>query len=163
LTDRGIKYLTDLVKLPKDGPERLVFFQQYLEDADEMLARDAYDEFARAPYAQLKSIKDQLQHDQVVAWIKNQDIPASRRRLELADLVIPDLAKWEDWSVMDRLFELYKTANDKNSWVRVPVVNYLRACPLPKAKELLDQCEKIDPSAVRRANMFPGAAPAPAA
>src|SRR5439155_17778846 len=77
--------------------------------------------------------------------------------------VIPDLAKWEDWSVMDRLFELYKTANDKNSWVRVPVVNYLRACPLPKAKDLLNQCEKIDPAAVRRANMFPGAVPAPAA
>jgi hypothetical protein len=262
LSDRGMKYLTDLMKLPKEGAERLVFFQQYLEDADEMLARDAYDEFARAPYAQLKAIKDQLHHDQVVAWIKNSDIPASRRRLylvilgitgtqadlpmieefmnssdrkaksgldaliacyltlkgeaglplveklflandkadyadtyaaimairfhgseggvidakqlvkalhpmlqrpELADLVIPDLAKWEDWSVMDRLFDLYKTANDKNSWVRVPVVNYLRACPLPKAKELLDQCEKIDPAAVRRANMFPGAAPAPAA
>src|SRR5262245_2066408 len=265
LTDRGIKYLTDLIKLPKDGAERLVFFQQYLENDDEMLARDAYDEFARAPYAQLKAIKEQLNHDQVVAWIKNSDIPASRRRLylvilgitgtqqdlpmieqfmtsedrkaksgldaliacyltlkgesglplveklflandkadyadtyaaimavrfhgseggvidakrlvktlhpmlqrpELADLVIPDLAKWEDWSVMDRLFELYKTANDKNSWVRVPVVNYLRACPLPKAKELLDQCEKIDPAAVKRANtFFPGtpAAPAPSA
>ena len=47
LTDRGIKYLTELVKLPKDDAERLIFFQQYLEDADEMLARDAYDEFAR--------------------------------------------------------------------------------------------------------------------
>jgi hypothetical protein len=262
LTDRGIKYLTEVVKLPKDGPERLVFFQQYLEDADEMLARDAYDEFARAPYAQLKEIKGQLHHDQVVAWIKSADIPASRRRLylvilgitgtekdlpmieqfmnsddrkaksgldaliacyltlkgesglplveklflandkadyadtyaaimairfhgseggvidakrlvkalhpmlqrpELADLVIPDLAKWEDWGVMDKLFDLYKNANDKNSWVRVPVVNYLRACPLPKAKELLEQCEKIDPAAVKRANtFFPGGPPAPA-
>src|SRR5438067_1562168 len=261
LTDRGIKYLTELVKLPKDGAERLVFFQQYLEDADEMLARDAYDEFARAPYAQLKSIKDQLHHDQVVAWIKNADIPASRRRLylvilgitgtqadlpmieefmtssdrkaksgldaliacyltlkgeaglplveklflanekadyadtyaaimalrfhgteggvidskrlvkslhpmlnrpELADLVIPDLAKWEDWTVMDKLFDLYKTANDKNSWVRVPVVNYLRTCSLPKAKDLLKDCEKIDPAAVKRANtFFPGAPSAP--
>src|SRR5947208_9014776 len=85
------------------------------------------------------------------------------QRPELADLVIPDLAKWEDWSVMDKLFELYKSANDKNSWVRVPVVNYLRACPLPKAKDLLNECEKIDPSAVRRANMFPGAVPAPTA
>jgi hypothetical protein len=257
LTDRGIKYLTNLVKLPKDDAARLTFFQQYLEDSDEMLARDAYDEFARAPYAQLKSIKAQLHHDQVVAWIKSPDIPASRRRLylvilgitgserdlpmieefmtssdrkqksgldaliacyltlkgetglplveklflandkadyadtyaaimairfhgseggvidskrlvkalhpmlqrpELADLVIPDLAKWEDWTVMDKLFELYKTANDKNSWVRVPVVNYLRACPLPKAKELLQECEKIDPAAVKRANtFFPGA------
>jgi hypothetical protein len=88
LTDRGIKYLTELMKLPKDGAERLVFFQQYLEDADEMLARDAYDEFARAPYAQLKSIKPQLNHDQVVAWIKSSDIPASRRRLYLVILGI---------------------------------------------------------------------------
>ncbi|HEY2414366.1 MAG TPA: hypothetical protein VGI40_19125 [Pirellulaceae bacterium] len=262
LTDRGMKYLTELVKLPKDGADRLIFFQQYLEDTDEMLARDAYDEFARAPYAQLKSIKPQLKHDQVVAWIKNPEIPASRRRLylvilgitgtekdlpmiedfmtssdrkaksgldaliacyltlkgeaglplveklflgndkadyadtyaaimairfhgseggligtkqlvkalhpmldrpELADLVIPDLAKWEDWGVMDKLFDLYKNANEKNSWVRVPVVNYLRACPLPKAKELLSECEKIDPAAVKRANtFFPGAPSAPA-
>jgi hypothetical protein len=82
-------------------------------------------------------------------------------RPELADLVIPDLAKWEDWAVMDRLFDLYKTANDKNSWVRVPVVNYLRACPLPKAKELLKECEKIDPAAVKRANAFFPGAPTP--
>ena len=259
LTERGIKYLNQLMKLPKEGAERLVFFQDYLEDEDEMLARDAYDEFARAPYSQVKAIKDKINHEQVVAWIKNQDIPASRRRLylvmlgvtgsekdlpmieeflkssdrkaksgldaliacyltlkgeaglplveelflanekadyadtyaaimairfhgseggvidskrlvkslhhmlnrpELADLVIPDLAKWEDWAVMDKLFELYKTANEKNSWVRVPVVNYLRACPLPKAKELLKECEKIDPAAVKRANSFFPAGPA---
>lgn len=259
LTDRGIKYLTELVSLPKDESQRLIFFQQFLEDSDEMLARDAYDEFARSPYAQLKAIKDKLNHEQAVAWIKNPEIPASRRRLylvilgitgsekdlpmleefmtssdrkaksgldaliacyltlkgeaglplvekmflanqkadyadtyaaimairfhgteggvmstktlvkalhpmldrpELADLVIPDLAKWEDWTVMDRLFDLFKTANEKNSWVRVPVINYLRACPLPKAKELLAECEKIDPAAVKRANTFFPTAPA---
>ena len=81
-------------------------------------------------------------------------------RPELADLVIPDLARWEDWDVMDKLFELYKTADEKNSWVRVPVVNYLRACPLPKAKELLKECEKIDPAAVKRANTFFPTSPA---
>src|SRR6478736_3808064 len=93
LTDRGMKYLTEVVKLPKDGAERLIFFQEYLEDADEMLARDAYDEFARAPYSQLKGIKDQLNHDQVVAWIKNSDIPASRRRLYLVILGITGTQK----------------------------------------------------------------------
>ena len=40
LTDRGIKYLTEVMNLPKDGADRLIFFQQYLEDADEMLARE---------------------------------------------------------------------------------------------------------------------------
>jgi hypothetical protein len=83
-------------------------------------------------------------------------------RPELADLVIPDLAKFEDWEVMDRLFTLFKTADEKNSWVRVPVINYLRACPLPKAKELLKECERIDPAAVKRANtFFPGSPAAP--
>lgn len=261
LTDRAIAYLKEVIRLPRENTQRLVFFQKYLEDEDEMLARDAYDEFARAPYAEVKAIKAHIDHDRIVGWIKNPDIPASRRRLylvmlgivgsekdlpmleemiqsndrkaksgldaliacyltlkgeaglplierlflanasadyadtyaaimalrfhateggvievkrlvkalhhmldrpELADLVIPDLAKWEDWSVMDRLFELYKTANEKNSWVRVPVVNYLRACPLPRAKELLQECEKIDPAAVKRANtFFPGAPAAP--
>lgn len=262
LTDRAVAYLKQVLRLPKDNPQRLVFFLKHLEDADEMLARDAYDEFARAPYADVKAIKPHIDHDQIVAWIQNPEIPASRRRLylvmlgivggekdlplletllqssdrkaksgldaliacyltlkgeaglplierlflantqadyadtyaaimalrfhgteggvidvkrlvkalhhmldrpELADLVIPDLAKWEDWSVMERLFELYRTANEKNSWVRVPVINYLRACPLPRAKELLQECEKIDPAAVKRANtFFPGAPAAPA-
>ena len=88
LTDRGIKYLTELIKLPDEGAERLLFFQHYLEDEDEMLARDAYDEFARAPYAQLKAIKENLNHKQVVTWIKSTDIPASRRRLYLVMLGI---------------------------------------------------------------------------
>ena len=75
-------------------------------------------------------------------------------RPQLADLVIPDLARWEDWSVMDRLVELFKNADDESSWVRVPVINYLRACPLPKAKERIDELAKLDPETVKRANSF---------
>ena len=267
LSDRAQTYLTSILKLPKDGTDRLAFFYKHLEDEDELLARDSYDEFAKAPYAQVTELKDKLNHDQILAWIKNPEIPASRRRLyfvmlgicgdekkdaplleelmrssdrkaksgldsliacyltlrgekglplvnelflanpkadyadtysaimairfhgtegnvidkkalvaslhhmlerpELADLVIPDLARWEDWGAIDRLMELFKTADEKSSWVRVPVVNYLRACPLPRAKELLKECEKIDPAAVKRANSFfptaPAAAPAPTA
>ena len=68
--------------------------------------------------------------------------------------MIPDLARFEDWTPIDKLFDLYKNGDEKTSWVRVPVVNYLRVCPLPKAKELLKECEKIDPQAVKRANTF---------
>jgi hypothetical protein len=75
-------------------------------------------------------------------------------RPQLADLVIPDLARWEDWEAMPRLVELFKTADEKSSWVRVPVINYLRACPLPEAKKYMAELEKIDPAAVRRANSF---------
>lgn len=253
VSERARTYLATLDSLASEGADRLAFFQQFLEDEDEMLARDAYDEFANAPYDWVKALASKMNHDQLVAWVKNPDISASRKRLyftmlgvcgketdvplleelmsstdrrqkagldaliacyltlrgeeglsvieklflanheadysdtyaaitalrfhgtegdrisksqivqalhpmldrpTLADLVIPDLARWEDWSVMDRLVELFKSADEKTSWVRVPVINYLRACPLPEAKTHLEELEKIDPDAVRRANTF---------
>jgi hypothetical protein len=258
LSDKAQEYLGKIVKLPREGAERYTFFQNYLEDADEMLARDAYDEFAKASYDTVRTLKEQMDHEKIVGWVKDPNIPASRRRLylvmlgicgsekdlpllekyiksedrkdkagldaliacyitlkkeaglplieelflknkksdyadtyaaimalrfhttdgkvvekkrlleafhymldrpDLADLVIPDLARYEDWSSVDKLFDLYKKADEKTSWVRVPVVNYLRVCPLPKAKELLKECEKIDPQAVKRANTFFPATP----
>jgi hypothetical protein len=84
-------------------------------------------------------------------------------RPQLADLVIPDLARWEDWSVLDRLVDLFKTSDDVSNWVRVPVVNYLRACPLPEAKTKLDELAKIDPETLKRANSFFPFAGTPAA
>ena len=91
---------------------------------------------------------------------KNGPIPLPRivqtMRLVLdhprvADQAIMDLARWQDWTVVDRLVTLFKSDDqDVSSWVRVPVVNYLRACPLPKAKEYLAELRKIDPKAVRQ-------------
>jgi hypothetical protein len=86
-------------------------------------------------------------------------------RPQLADLVIPDLARWEDWSQVERLVKLFKEADDKSSWVRVPVINYLRACPKPEAKVHIAELEKLDPEAVKRANTFfpfGGSNPSPA-
>ncbi|MFO0821484.1 MAG: hypothetical protein U1A77_26305 [Pirellulales bacterium] len=264
LSDRGEQYILALDKLPKSGPERLEFFQQYFEDKDDLLARDAYDEFAKTPYDIVQALKPKMQHDKIVGWIKDVNVSTSRRRLyftllgvcggpndlpllesmiksedrkqragldamlacylllkgpdglplveelflannksdyadtyaaimalrfhgndvkvlpkqrvvqslrimlnrpNLADLVIPDLARWEDWSSMDRLVKLFKEADDKTSWVKVPVINFLRTCPLPEAKERIKELEKLDPESVRRANTFfpvatPAAAPA---
>ena len=75
-------------------------------------------------------------------------------RPDLADLVIPDLARWSDWSQIEKVCELFEKATDDNNWVRVPVINYLRACPLPEAKEKIIKLEKIDPNSVKRAKTF---------
>lgn len=75
-------------------------------------------------------------------------------RPELADLVIPDLARWNDWSVIEKVTSLFIESDPDNNWIRVPVVNYLRACPLPEAENAIDELTKIDPEAVRRANTF---------
>lgn len=262
VSDRTIEYVAKLMKLPEKGPERLDFFQNYLEDEESILATDAYEVFARAPYAEVKQLGDRMHHDRLVEWIKDREVPSSRRRLyltmlgicgrpddvaaleamirstdrqvrtaldamvacylilkgaegmpliedlflkdpnaeytdtyaaimalrflgqettvvpkerllaalrymldrpQLADLVIPDLARWQDWSPMAKLVELFKNADEESSWVRVPVINYLRACPKPEAKKYLDELAKIDPESVKRANsFFPPAASKPA-
>lgn len=260
VTARSRDYLIKIAQLPRDfasSPEkharRLEFFLNYLEDSEEMLARDAYDEFARAPYAAVKLLKEKLHREKLLSWITNPDVPTSRRRLyftllgvcgsaadtpmleemlksgdpkqkggldaligcyltlkgaeglpliedlflrndnadysdtyaaimalrfhgtdggviarerilqsfrlmlqrpKLADLVIPDLARWEDWHSMPRLVQLFKESDEKTSWVRVPVINYLRACPLPEAKKYLAELEQLDPVAFRRATTF---------
>ncbi|MEO2011434.1 MAG: hypothetical protein ABGX22_22360 [Pirellulaceae bacterium] len=260
LTRAGRQYLQDVVSLPSDYKssddayaERLRFFLNYLEHADEMLARDAYDEFARAPYSSVILLKKDLDHAKLIEWITDRSISPSRRRLyftligvaggqgdiqllerllnsedrkdragldaligcyitlkgkkalpliedlflknenaeyadtygaimalrfhgteggvvsredvlvslrcmldrpKVADLIIPDLARWEDWDAMPRLVQLFKDADDKSSWVRVPVINYLRACPKPEAEKYIAELEKLDPVAVKRARTY---------
>jgi hypothetical protein len=93
-------------------------------------------------------------------------------RPQLADLVIPDLARWQDWSAMERVVTLFKDAKDDTLWVRVPVINYLRHCPDPKAKQYVEELRAIDPARVKQAEQFvpfvaataaPDATPDPAA
>ena len=264
--ERAIAYLKQLGDLPEKGPERLAFFLRHLEDEDETLTRDAYDEFAVAPYDDVKGLKDKLDAARLLAWIENPKVPANRRRLyatmlgicgtpaeaeriaailegtgvaadqpevrngldaliachvalegdkaldlvdrlflardgegkevpftetyaavmalrflgeesdlvprervlkslkllldepKLADLVIADLARWQDWSVIDRLVTIFKDAKADNIFVREPIVNYLRACPLPEAAAAVKQLETIDPEAVRRAATLAGLA-----
>jgi hypothetical protein len=266
LGDRGVTYIKALAGLPEKGPDRLAFFMQYLEDEDDALARDAYDEFAVSPYDDIKGLADRMDAQQLLAWIENPKVQANRRRLyatmlgacgtkadaeriaailagqgpaagqaevrggldaliacyvalqgaealelvdelflergqgkeeipftetyaavmalrflgeesdlvprervlaslrllldepKLADLVIADLARWQDWSVVDRLVGIFKDAGKDNIFVREPIVNYLRACPLPAAAEAIEELKAIDSEAVRRAATLAGLA-----
>ena len=106
-------------------------------------------------YAAIMAIRFQGQEEDTIP--RDRLVAALRivlDRPELADLVIPDLARWKDWASMDRLVQMFKDAGEKSSWVRVPIVNFLRACPLPQAKEQLGELAEIDPDAVRRATTF---------
>jgi len=251
LSEKAEVYLSQLMELPADH-SRLEFFQQFLEDKDELLARDAYDEFAKTPYAGVIALKEKMDRPQILRWIEDPAIPASRRRLyltllgvcgqpedaqvlekclrsenredkrgldamiacyllldpagmttveelylsnpradyadtyaaimalrfhgteidviprtrlaqgmrhmlkrpDLADLVIPDLARWEDWSVLPELVQLFKDATEETIWIRVPVINFVRACPEPEAASVIEELTKIDPDAVKRASAF---------
>lgn len=252
-TDRVEAYLKDIQKLPPNGPDRLVFFQDYFEDEEQMLAFDSYDEYAKAPYEDLLAMKDRMDHDKLMRFIKDPETTFNRRRLyltmlgvcgnkedakilegylksgdrkqqggldaliacyltlqgaegvpliedlflkdmevnyvdvvatvmalrfhatesevipqkriieavrnlldrpKLADMVIADLARWKDWSVMERLVKMFKDADEDSNWLRTPVITYLRACPDPKAAKYIEELRKIDPQAVERADFY---------
>ena len=254
-TDRVFEYLNQIQGLPESGAERLVFFQDFFEDKESVLAFDAFDEFARAPYEDLIEMKDQMDREKLVGWIMDKDTLINRRRLyftmlgvcggkdeipmleeliksdsrkkragldaliacylnlkgedgvdlieetfiadedadyidtlaavtalrfhgteveiiskdrivkavrqllerpKYADMVIPDLARWEDWSSMERLVTMFKEADPDSNWLRVPVITYLRACPKPEAEAYIEELGKIDPEAVERADFFLG-------
>ena len=90
---------------------------------------------------------------------KDRIVKAVQQLLErpkYADMVIPDLARWEDWSSMERLVTMFKEADPDDNWLRVPVITYLRACPKPEAKAYIEELGKIDPEAVERADFFLG-------
>ena len=235
VSDTVIDYLSQLDALPEKGVERLTFFAGFFEHEESMLAYDAYDEFARAPYSAVSELKAQLDRKQLIRWIngsrgdeESQAIVlhlagvsdagdeelafleeviksgdrdrqsgldaliacyltlkgdegvaliedtflkdpnaeyidvfstisalrfhgtetevVSRGRIvealryvldrpKMADMVIPDLARWEDWSVMDRLVKMFKDCDtDETRWVRTPIISYLQACPKDEAK-----------------------------
>src|SRR5690606_31026909 len=86
LTTESEAYVLAVTKLPDDGLERLKFFQNYLQHPDSMLTRDAYDEFAITPYPIVQSLKPYMNHDQLVEWIQDPEMPADRKRLYLTML-----------------------------------------------------------------------------
>ncbi|MEW4531154.1 MAG: hypothetical protein ACF8PG_01495 [Maioricimonas sp. JB045] len=102
--------------------------------------------------------------------ISKQRLRASMRilldRPELADLVITDLARWQDWSVTDRLMELYgQDGYDIPSIKRAIVRFFLVAekaktaegAPAPhaaKAAQYLATLRETDPKTVKAAERF---------
>ena len=79
--------------------------------------------------------------------LKNQDF---------ADQVILDLSRWEDWSVLEQLVEMFKNS-DAKGYVRQPVVSYLTVASEQegavgeRAKAAIAELEKLDPDTVKTA------------
>ena len=86
VTERAETYIGMVTELPDNDLDRLRFYYQHLEDEESMLARDAYDEFAIAPYAAVKQLAPEMDHGQLVEWIRDPEMPTDRRRLYLTML-----------------------------------------------------------------------------
>lgn len=86
LSPLAAEYVPKLAGLPPSGADRLAFFQEYLEHADPLLAQDAYDEFARAPYKDVEDLAPRMDREQLRAWVEDVAVSPSRRRLFLTML-----------------------------------------------------------------------------
>jgi hypothetical protein len=89
-------------------------------------------------------------------------------RSDLADLVITDLARWEDWSVTDRLMEMYGHGDYNIPSIKRNIVRYLLVAerakpekagdPPPetalKAKGYLEHIKSTDPKTYEAAKRF---------
>lgn len=75
---------------------------------------------------------------------------------EFADQVLPDLARLEDWSHVAKIRAIFRNTKPGQEFVLVPIINYLRACPLPEATAALAEAQELAPAAYRRAQtIFP--------
>jgi hypothetical protein len=112
LSAPAVKYVKQLPHVATTGADRLAFFQDYLENDDPLLAQDAYDEFAKAPYAELRDLGPRMKHDRVVKWITDPETSPNRRRLYLTMLGIcgnkGDVPMLESMIASD--FEAFKPA-----------------------------------------------------
>jgi hypothetical protein len=86
LSERAVLYVRNLPLVGPQGLDRLTYFQDYLEDDDPLLAQDAYDEFARAPYADIVALGPYMKHDKLLGWIRDASVGPSSRRLFLTML-----------------------------------------------------------------------------
>ena len=89
-------------------------------------------------------------------------------RSELADLVVADLARWKDWTVQDRLMELYDAEEFNIPSIKRAIVRYMLVCSkdfpsgdavevpehAKKATKHLATLKKKDPKTVREAERF---------
>ena len=99
--------------------------------------------------------------------IPNERLMQSMRilleRPELADLVIADLARWNDWSVQEKLMELYGKGDYNIPSIKRAIIRYMLASTQVKpsgqdfadrGKRYLEQLRKRDPKTVKEAERF---------
>lgn len=77
-----------------------------------------------------------------------------------ADFVISDLARWQHWQAIPKLSQLFDDAESSESFLRTPIINFMRRCPLPEAQSELARMQNLDPKSYRRALvLFPSLEP----
>jgi hypothetical protein len=115
----------------------------------------------KVDYTQLHSVIMALRfHGEETDVIPKERLLESMRLVldhhDLADQVITDLTRWEDWEIMPRLVEMFKES-EEGDWIRQPVAAYLLVAEEQEgnvgeqATAAIAELETLDPETVKRA------------
>jgi len=81
VTETSFNYVAQAPSPEVPTTKRLEYYVKFLEYSDQMIANDAYGEFANAPYADITQLSDKLPREKIRSWITNKDTPATRMGL----------------------------------------------------------------------------------
>ncbi len=75
----GLAYFAAAPPGQTTAPERLKYFARFLEHADPLAAADAYQEFAHAPFGEVRQAAGALNSGKLAAWLESERVPPARK------------------------------------------------------------------------------------
>jgi hypothetical protein len=81
VTKQSYSYIVDAPAADAKPEKRLSYYLKFLENADRLIADDAYAEFANAPYKDIAPLAKQFPRESLRKWLVSPDVPATRMGL----------------------------------------------------------------------------------
>ncbi len=78
MTQESFDYMANAPELDVPTQQRLVYFLQYLEHPNTVIAADAFSEFAIAKYKDIVPLAPLMKPERIRSWLKNPETPADR-------------------------------------------------------------------------------------
>jgi hypothetical protein len=78
VTETGFKYIVEAPSREVPSSKRLPYFLKYLEHPDEQIAKDAFSEFAAAPYREIEPLARQFSAAKLREWIAKKETNQAR-------------------------------------------------------------------------------------
>ncbi len=135
VTETGYQYVAQSPSTETPTHKRLEYFMKFLEYPDQMVANDAYAEFANAPYKDITPLADKLPREQVSEWVRSKDTPPTR--LGLYGLLLGLCGGDQDALVME------KKISEKSEDFRLGIDGVMSGYLLLKGAEGLDLIDEL--------------------
>jgi len=78
VTETSFNYIAQAPSPELPVAKRLEYYVKFLENPQDLIANDAYGEFANAPYEDITKLGDKLPRDKIRTWVTSTETPATR-------------------------------------------------------------------------------------